>query len=53
MKAYQVRRSGQAARFGQISLDFRKMELQRAGELVLLTLLEFKILRFFDLGHLA
>jgi two-component system alkaline phosphatase synthesis response regulator PhoP len=47
MKAYQVRRSGQVARFGEISLDFRKMELQRAGQLVPLTLLEFKILKFF------
>jgi DNA-binding response OmpR family regulator len=47
MKIYQVRRSGQVARFGQISLDFRKMELQRAGRLVPLTLQEFKILKFF------
>jgi len=47
MTAYQVRRSGQVARFGEISLDFRKMELQRAGQLVGLTLQEFKILKFF------
>ena len=47
MKVYQVRRSGQIARFGEISLDFRKMELQRTGRLVPLTLQEFKILKFF------
>jgi DNA-binding response OmpR family regulator len=47
MTAYQVKRSGQVARFGEISLDFRKMELQRAGQLVPLTLQEFKILKFF------
>jgi DNA-binding response OmpR family regulator len=47
MKAYQVRKSGQVARFGEISLDLRKMELQRAGQLVPLTLQEFKVLKFF------
>lgn len=47
MTAYHVRRSGQVARFGEISLDFRKMELQRAGQLVGLTLQEFKVLKFF------
>ena len=47
MKVYQVRGSGQVARFGEISLDFRKMELQRTGRLVPLTLQEFKILKFF------
>jgi DNA-binding response OmpR family regulator len=47
MMAYQVIRRGQVARFGEISLDFRKMELQRAGQLVALTRQEFKILKFF------
>jgi two-component system alkaline phosphatase synthesis response regulator PhoP len=46
MTAYRVRR-GEVATFGEISLDFRKMELQRAGQLVPLTLQEFKILKFF------
>jgi DNA-binding response OmpR family regulator len=47
MTAYQVKSSGQVARFGEISLDFRKMELQRAGQFVALTLQEFKVLKFF------
>jgi DNA-binding response OmpR family regulator len=47
MKVYQVKGRGQVARFGEISLDFRKMELQRTGRLVPLTLQEFKILKFF------
>ena len=47
MTAYHVKGSGQVARFGEISLDFRKMELQRNGRLLPLTLQEFKILKFF------
>jgi DNA-binding response OmpR family regulator len=34
------------AQFGEISLDFRKMQLHRADQLVELTLQEFKVLKF-------
>lgn len=47
MTAYRVRRGSQVVEFGEISLNFTKMELQRAGQLVPLTLQEFKILKFF------
>lgn len=47
MTAYQVSKSGQLAQFGEISLDFRKMELYRADQPVSLTLQEFKVLKFF------
>jgi two-component system alkaline phosphatase synthesis response regulator PhoP len=36
----------QVARFGEISLDFGKMELCRADQRVGLTLQEFKVLKF-------
>ena len=35
------------ATFGQISVDFTRMELTRAGEQVAVTTLEFKLLKFF------
>jgi len=47
MQDLQIERIRQGARFGDISLDFRKMELLRANEPVDLTLQEFKVLRFF------
>jgi DNA-binding response OmpR family regulator len=40
------RRISEVARFGEISLDFRKMELCRGGEAVGITLREFKVLKF-------
>lgn len=36
----------QVARFGEISLDFRTMELSRSGRPVEITLREFKVLKF-------
>lgn len=47
MTDFQARRISEGARFGEISLDFRKMELRRADQPVELTLQEFKVLRFF------
>jgi DNA-binding response OmpR family regulator len=47
MQTFQARRISHEARFGEISLDFRKMELRRADQPVGLTLQEFKVLRFF------
>jgi DNA-binding response OmpR family regulator len=47
MTAYQVSKNGQLAQFGEISFDFRKMELYRADQPVALTLQEFKVLKFF------
>lgn len=47
MQDFQARRIGQGARFGEISLNFRKMELHRADQPVGLTLQEFKLLKFF------
>ena len=46
MADFQVRRISEVARFGEISLDFKKMELCRADEPVGLTLQEFKVLKF-------
>ncbi len=46
MTSFQVSKISQAARFGEIFLDFRKMELSRADQPVALTLLEFKVLKF-------
>jgi len=46
MTGCQVMRTSRVAKFGNISLDFRKMELCRAGRPVGLTLLEFKALKF-------
>ena len=42
-----MRRTNEGARFGEISLNFRKMQLHRADQPVVLTLQEFKVLRFF------
>jgi DNA-binding response OmpR family regulator len=47
MHDLQLKKLSQGARFGEISLDFRKMELLRADQPVGLTLQEFKVLRFF------
>jgi len=46
MMDLQVKRISSIARFGEISLDFRRMELCRANQPVELTLQEFKVLRF-------
>ena len=42
----QVRKISQVVKFGEISLDFRKMELCRSDQPVALTLQEFKVLKF-------
>ncbi len=42
-----VNRPSEGAKFGEIFLDFRKMELSRANQPVELTLQEFKVLKFF------
>ena len=47
-----IRRTSRAAledhfSFGEVSLDFRKMEATRRGSRIALTALEFKLLRFF------
>lgn len=39
-------KSSQVTRFGEISLDLRRMELCRAGQPVQITLREFKVLKF-------
>jgi DNA-binding response OmpR family regulator len=41
-----VRKPHQVALFGEISLDFKRMELSRAGQPVEITLREFKVLKF-------
>ena len=46
MSDFQVRSINQVTQFGEISLDFRKMELCRAGQPVEITLREFKVLKF-------
>jgi DNA-binding response OmpR family regulator len=46
MSDFQARRISQVAQVGEISLDFRKMELCRAGQPVEITLREFKVLKF-------
>jgi DNA-binding response OmpR family regulator len=46
MSGFQARRISQVAQFGDISLDFRKMELCRGGQPVGITLREFKVLKF-------
>ena len=46
MTNLQVRRLQQVARFGEISLDFGKMQLCRSNQPVALTFQEFKVLRF-------
>lgn len=47
MTFFQPEGIGQVARFGEISLDFRKMALYRADQPVELTLQEFRVLKFF------
>jgi DNA-binding response OmpR family regulator len=47
MTDFKITKIGQVARFGQISLDFGKMELWRGDQPVGLTLQEFKVLKFF------
>lgn len=37
----------QVAQFGEISLDFKTMELSRGGQPVEITVREFKVLKFF------
>lgn len=46
MSDFQPKRIDHVSEFGEISLDFRKMELCRAGRLVEITLQEFKVLKF-------
>ncbi len=46
MSDLQAKSSNQVTKFGEISLDFRRMELCRAGHPVQMTLREFKVLRF-------
>jgi DNA-binding response OmpR family regulator len=46
MTEFQAARISQVAEFGEISLDFRKMELCRADQPIVLTLQEFKVLKF-------
>jgi len=46
MSDFQGRSINQVTQFGEISLDFRKMELCRAGQPVDITLREFKVLKF-------
>jgi DNA-binding response OmpR family regulator len=42
----QARNSNQGAYFGEIFLDFKTMEMRRAGQPVHITLREFKVLKF-------
>jgi two-component system alkaline phosphatase synthesis response regulator PhoP len=46
MAEFQARKILQVAQFGDISLDFRRMELSRSGRPVEITLREFKVLKF-------
>ena len=46
MTDLQSRKINQVAQFGELSLDFRTMELTRAGRSIEITLREFKVLRF-------
>ena len=46
MTDLQVKSISQVTQFGEISLDFRRMELCRAGQPVQITLREFKVLKF-------
>ena len=47
MTDFEVNRISEVVRFGDISMDFRRMELLRADQPVELTLQEFKVLKFF------
>lgn len=46
MAEFQARKIHQVAQFGEVSLDFKTMELSRAGRPVEITLREFKVLKF-------
>ncbi len=46
MTEFHAGRISQVAQFGEISLDFRKMEPCRADQPLVLTLQEFKVLKF-------
>lgn len=46
MADVQARKTHQVAHFGEVSLDFKTMELSRAGRPVEITLREFKVLKF-------
>ena len=46
MSDFQGQRVCHVARFGAVSLDFRTMELYRAGQPIEITLREFKVLKF-------
>ena len=46
MSDLQARKIERRAQFGEISLDFEKMELCRAGQPVEITAREFKVLKF-------
>src|SRR5271169_3340622 len=46
MADFQAKSISQGTQFGNISLDFRRMELCRAGQPVQITLREFKVLKF-------
>lgn len=46
MTDLQVRSVTQVAHFGEIAMDFRKMQLWRSNQLIQLTLQEFKVLKF-------
>lgn len=46
MTDLQSRKINQVAQFGELSLDFRTMELSRAGRSIEITVREFKVLRF-------
>jgi len=47
MTIAEATRNGRVAAFGQIFVEFDKMELRRDGRPVELTFLEFKVLKFF------
>ena len=47
MSDLQINSISHVKQFGEMSLDFRKMELSRAGQPVQITLREFKVLKFF------
>ncbi|MGA8866052.1 MAG: response regulator transcription factor [Candidatus Sulfotelmatobacter sp.] len=46
MTDFHLRRISPVAQFGEVSVDFRKMELCRANRPVDVTLQEFKVLKF-------
>ncbi len=46
MSDLHLSKASQGAHFGEFCLDFRKMELCRAGQPIRLTLREFKVLKF-------